>query len=109
MRAARERDDECGPLAWRHEVVHSLGRRPGQRRPELLIADAVLTYQENGPGEEVSFHYRFVELDRATMGVERLAVQLARYGRLFHLTVPAADPLEEPEPAWAGSIPSSPR
>lgn len=49
VRAARERDDECGPLAWRHEVVHSLGRPPGQRRAELLIADAVLTYQQNGP------------------------------------------------------------
>lgn len=56
----------------------------------------------------MSFHYRFVELDRATMGVERLATQLARYGRLFHRTVPAADPLEEPEPAWAGLYPVFP-
>ena len=108
VRAARERGEECGPLAWRHEVVHSLGRPPGQRRTELLIADALLTYQQNGPGEEVSFHYRFVELDRATMGAERLAEQLARYARLYHRTLPAADPLDEPEPVWARLYPVFP-
>ena len=108
VRAARERGDECGPLAWRHEVVHSLGRPPGQRRAELLIADALLTYQQNGPGDEVSFHYRFVELDRATMGAERLVEQLTRYPRLYNRTLPATDPLEEPEPAWAEHYPVFP-
>ncbi|HET8975271.1 MAG TPA: replication-relaxation family protein [Solirubrobacterales bacterium] len=108
VRAARERGDECGPLAWRHEVVHSLGRPPGQRRAELLIADALLTYQQNGPGDEVNFHYRFVELDRATMGAERLVEQLTRYARLYHRTLPADDPLDEPEPAWAASYPVFP-
>ena len=108
VRAARDRGDECGPLAWRHEVVHSLGRPPGQRRAELLIADALLTYCQNEPDGEVSFHYRFVELDRATMGAERLADQLARYARLYHRMVPATDPLEEPEPAWAKLYPVFP-
>lgn len=108
VRAAREQGDECGPLAWRHEVAHSLGRPPGQRRAELLIADALLTYQQNGPGGEVSFHYRFVELDRGTMGAERLVEQLARYPRLYHRTLPAADPLDEPEPAWAKQYPVFP-
>lgn len=108
VRTARERGDECGPLAWRHEVVHSLGRPPGQRRAELLIADALLTYQQNGPGDEVSFHYRFVELDRATMGAERLVEQLVRYPRLYHRTLPATDPLDEPEPAWAEHYPVFP-
>jgi hypothetical protein len=108
VRAARERSDECGPLAWRHEVAHSLGRPPGQRRAELLIADALLTYQQNGPGDEVSFHYRFIELDRATMGAERLVEQLARYPRLYSRTLPATDPLDEPEPAWAEHYPVFP-
>jgi Replication-relaxation len=108
VRAARKRGDECGPLAWRHEVAHSLGRPPGQRRAELLIADALLTYQLNGPGEEVSILYRFVELDRATMGADRLAEQLVRYARLYHRTLPADDPLDEPEPAWAASYPVFP-
>jgi hypothetical protein len=108
VRAARERGDECGPLAWHHEVVHSLGRPPGQRRTELLIADALLTYRQNAPSEEVTFHYRFIELDRATMGAERLASQLVRYAPLYHRTVPAGDPLEEPEPAWAKLYPVFP-
>jgi Replication-relaxation len=108
VRAARERGDECGPLAWRHEVAHSLGRPPGQRRAELLIADALLTYQQNGPADEISFHYRFVELDRATMGAERLVEQLARYPRLYNRTLPATDPLDEPEPAWAERYPVFP-
>jgi protein involved in plasmid replication-relaxation len=108
VRAAREHGDECGALAWRHEVAHSLGRPPGQRRPELLIADALLTYQQNGPMEEVSFQYRFLELDRATMGAERLVEQLTRYPRFYHRTLPADDPLDEPEPAWAAHYPVFP-
>lgn len=107
VRAARERGDECGPLAWRHEVAHSLGRRPGQRRAELVIADALLTYEQDIDGE-TRFHYRFVELDRATMGAERLVEQLVRYRRLYHRMLPAEDPLDEPEPAWAGLYPVFP-
>jgi hypothetical protein len=107
VRAARERSDECGPLAWRHEVAHSLERRPGQRRAELVIADALLTYEQD-IGGKTCFHYRFVELDRATMGAERLVEQLVRYRRLYHRTLPAEDPLDEPEPAWAGLYPVFP-
>ena len=107
VEAARERGDECGPLAWRHEVAHSLGRRPGQRRAELVIADALLTYEQD-IGGETRFHYRFVELDRATMGAERLVEQLLRYRRLYHRMLPAEDPLDEPEPAWAGLYPVFP-
>jgi Replication-relaxation len=107
VRAAREHGDECGPLAWRHEVAHSLGRRPGQRRAELVIADALLTYEQD-IGGETRFHYRFVELDRATMGAERLVEQLVRYRRLYHRVLPAEDPLDEPEPAWAGLYPVFP-
>src|SRR5512135_2163328 len=43
LEAARERGDEFGPLAWRHEVAHPLSRGRGRRR-RMLIADAVLTY-----------------------------------------------------------------
>lgn len=79
--AARERDDECGSTAWRHEVAHSLGPPPGRRGSEQLIADAVLTYQLAGP-QKTSLHYRFVELDRANRSSADLATKLGRYGRL---------------------------
>lgn len=84
--AARERGDECGPAAWRHEIAHSLGAPPGRRRPEQLIADAVLTYQLVG-ARKTTFHYRFIELDRANRSSADLAAKLGRYGRLYRHTV----------------------
>jgi hypothetical protein len=79
LRAARERGDEFGPLAWRHEVVHRLGFG---RRARSLFADAVLTYVRL-TSSEVVVEQRFLELDRATLSVDRLAAELARYGRLL--------------------------
>lgn len=91
VRAARERGDECGPLAWRHEVAHPLGPPPGRRRAEQLISDAVLRYLHYRPGGQPSFAYRFVEIDRATRAMDDLAGRLARYGRLHRHTVPDPD------------------
>jgi hypothetical protein len=108
VRAARERGEECGPFAWRHEVAHPLGPPPGRRRPEWLIADALLTYQQGEGGAGTAVHYRFVELDRATMSAAELAARLARYGRLYRRELPAEDPLEEPEPLWARLYPVFP-
>jgi hypothetical protein len=45
--AARERGDQCGPLAWDHEVAHPIGTTAG-RRAEVVIADAVLGYLQRG-------------------------------------------------------------
>ena len=87
VQAARERGDECGPFAWRHEIAHPLGPPPGRRRPEQLISDAVLRYQQHRDGQP-RFHYRFVELDRATRATDDLAERLARYGRLHRRTIP---------------------
>ena len=87
VQAARERGDECGPFAWRHEIAHPLGPPPGRRRPEQLISDAVLRYQHNRDGQP-RFHYRFVEVDRATRATDDLAERLARYGRLHRRTIP---------------------
>jgi hypothetical protein len=85
--AARERPgDDCGPYAWRHEIAHPLPPRPGRRRPEQLITDAVLTYQLT-TGPRTSFHYRFIELDRANRSADDLACRLARYARLYRHTV----------------------
>lgn len=87
VQAARERGDECGPFAWRHEIAHPLGPPPGRRRTEQLISDAVLRYQQHRDGQP-RFHYRFVELDRATRATDDLAERLARYGRLHRRTIP---------------------
>jgi len=108
VRAARERGEECGPFAWRHEIAHPLGPPPGQRRSEQLIADALLTYQQGDGGSGTAVHYRFVELDRATMPAAELASKLARYGRLHRRELPAEDPLEEPGPLWARLYPVFP-
>ncbi len=79
VKAASEHGDECGPLSWRHEVPFWLGRR---RRGRALVADAVLTYLRL-TATEVVVEQRFLELDRATLSVDRLAAELARYGRLL--------------------------
>jgi len=104
LEAARNRDeDECGPLAWRHEVAYPIGRPPGRRRGELLIADALLHYLLSEPGGELSFHYRFLELDRGTIPIDELAAKLARYRRLYGFT-----PEGEAVPAWQAELPVFP-
>ena len=91
LRAARERGDEFGPLSWRHEVAHRVGR-PGRRRG-LVVADALVTYLSSD-GEGDALEYRFVELDRATLTVDRLVAKLAGYARLYR------DRDERGEPTW---------
>jgi hypothetical protein len=100
--AARERGDECGPWSWRHEIAHPIGQGPGQNRSELLISDALLTYQRHDDGQ-TTFHYRLLELDRATMPVDDLAAKLVRYGRLFRYTLPDAA-----APLWTTRYPAFP-
>ena len=80
LRAARERGDEFGPLSWRHEVAHPLNRGCGRAR-RSLIADAVLNYLRSDE-RHITYEQRFVEVDRATLSVERLVAELARYGQL---------------------------
>ena len=100
--AARERGDDCGPWSWRHEIAHPIGQTPGQPRAELLISDALLTYQRHDDGQ-TTFYYRLLELDRATMPVDDLAAKLVRYARLFRYTLPDA-----PEPLWMSRYPAFP-
>jgi hypothetical protein len=99
LRAGRERGDEFGPLSWRHEVAHPLPRGRGGRR--ALIADAVLTYLRV-EADEVVVEQCFLELDRATLSVDRLSAELGRYARLYR----ARD--KEGEPPWRPLYPSFP-
>jgi Replication-relaxation len=96
--AARERGDACGPWAWRHEIAHPIGHLPGQQRSEQLVSDALLTYEHHAD-EQLSFHYRLIELDRATMSVDDLAAKLSRYVRLHRHTVAPGEE-DDPVPAW---------
>lgn len=101
VEAARERGDECGPLAWRHEVAHPLTQGRGRRRRQL-IADALLTYLLAADQQRLALEYRLVELDRATLTVDRLAAKLARYAELHRATDQAG------QPTWRSWYPAFP-
>lgn len=101
LRAAPERGDDFGPLAWRHEVYHPLSRGRGRRR-RSLVADAVFTYLRQD-GSEIAIEQRFLELDRATLSVDRLAAELARYAELYRAKEPKAG-----EPLWRVRYPVFP-
>ncbi|MFT3863841.1 MAG: replication-relaxation family protein [Solirubrobacterales bacterium] len=101
LRTARTRGDEFGPLSWRHEVAHPLSTGRGRRR-RTLFADAVLTYVRLT--EKIAYlDHVFLELDRATLSVDRLATELGRYADLRR----ASD--TKGEPIWKRSYPSFPR
>jgi hypothetical protein len=99
VQAARERGDDFGPLSWRHEIAHPLSSR-AQR--QAVMADAVLTYLAREDEGGLTAEYRFLELDRATLPVERLAAKLSRYARLYHRTSPGG------QPAWSEHYPTFP-
>ena len=63
---ARRRGDVCQPLDWIPEVYHPLGSG------EAVTLDALLCYRRADEGVMLR---AFVEVDRATMGPERLAGQ----------------------------------
>ncbi|MEU1201194.1 replication-relaxation family protein [Streptomyces sp. NPDC005813] len=75
---ARRRGDVCRPLDWIPEVHHSLGSGGA------VIPDALLYYQggsrNSGRG---SMLRAFIEVDRATMGPERLSAKIGAYERLY--------------------------
>lgn len=108
---ARRRGDVCQPLDWIPEVHHSLGSG------EAVIPDALLYYRSSGTaddgGEGGSMLRAFVEVDRGTMGPERLAAKLSAYARL-HRYVPAPQPGTRQQPAvreesWRRRYPLFPR
>jgi hypothetical protein len=95
MTDARQRGDDCGPLAWRHEIAHPTGPPRPRHAGPAVIADAVLTYLQRTTDNRLAFHYAFVEIDRATQPVDALATKLARYSALHAYT-----PKGQSEPAW---------
>lgn len=91
VEAARDRGDECGPLDWSLEVAHRV--RDGSSRrysDDLLIADALLHYTVVEADGHCAYLRFFVELDRATMTVARLARKIDQYAR-YHAYIPGLD------------------
>ncbi|MFF9488498.1 replication-relaxation family protein [Streptomyces sp. NPDC014676] len=130
LQDAHHRGDLCRPLDWIPEVHHPLGGG------EAVIPDALLYYQrrptdgtnrttgmdsadggnEDRNGVRGGVMLRaFVEVDRATMGPERLAAKLSSYARLHsYAPVPVVRQRQPPfpEPAqetWRQRYPLFPR
>ncbi|MGA5508956.1 replication-relaxation family protein [Streptomyces umbrinus] len=106
LQDARRHGDLCRPLDWIPEVHHPIGSG------EAVIPDALLYYQR-GPDDDGSMLRAFVEVDRATMGPERLAAKLTAYARLHRYVpiVPGRRPTIQ-EPAledWRRRYPLFPR
>ena len=101
LEAARERGDDSGPLSWRHEIAHPLNRGRGRSR-RTLFADAVLTYLLLEDGY-TAVEQRFIELNRATLSVDRLVSELVRYAQLYRASGKRSEPL------WRYRYPVFPR
>jgi hypothetical protein len=106
VRAARNHGDDFGALGWRHEIAHQ-APAAGHGRGELLISDALLTYLALGPDHELTFHYRLLELDRATVPTDTLASKLARYADLYR-HAPTNRDQPSGKPAWQARYPIFP-
>lgn len=101
LRTARDRGDEFGPLSWRHEVAHPLSAGRGKRR-RTLFADALLAYVRQVK-KKIYMDQVFLELDRATLSVDRLAAELSRYADLYRASDSGG------EPVWRRRYPIYPR
>jgi hypothetical protein len=100
--AARERGDECGPDSWRHEIAHPISAGSARKPPQLVVADALLTYLQTTEDGALVLHQRFIELDRGTARpAEQLATKLTRYTRLRYYTPASTSaPGALAEPLW---------
>jgi Replication-relaxation len=101
VQAAREWGDECGPESWRHEIAHPISLARGRRPPELVIADALLSYLQAGGDGSLALHQRWIELDRGTARpAEHLAAKISAYTRLRYFAPSAGSSDEPSEPRW---------
>ncbi|MDV9171259.1 replication-relaxation family protein [Streptomyces sp. W16] len=104
---ARRRGDEHGHLDWTPEVAHPLSDS------ERIIADAVMHYTLVSDDERTKLR-AFIEVDRTTMGSERLATKLIDYARLWtyepqHINRPRSRQPAATGPVWLRWYPVFPR
>lgn len=105
--AARERGDECGPFAWRHEVAHSYGTGAGRgaKGGDTVVCDALLRYTLERP-QGSRMLTRFIELDRANYPTEDLIAKLRKYAQLYAYA-PSDDGEDDPVPGWRALYPAA--
>ncbi|MDH6115657.1 DNA-binding HxlR family transcriptional regulator [Kitasatospora sp. MAP12-15] len=115
---AQRLDHECGPLDWSPETAHHYrdDTRPGEDL--TLIPDAVLNYVHTDAAERTrTLLTFFVELDRTTMTIARLAQKLHAYAR-YHQYIPQPPGPRTTRttvrsaaavPAWRSRYPAFPR
>lgn len=84
VEAARARADDCGILGWTLEVAHRYMDASRGLPTAPLIADAVVHYTRTAPSSNDEPQQAFVELDRATMSVHRLATKVEHYVSYYH-------------------------
>jgi DNA-binding HxlR family transcriptional regulator len=94
---ARRRGDEHSHLDWTPEVSHPLGDG------EKITADAVMHYAVVGDKQRTRLR-AFVEVDRATIGSERLASKLIGYARLWGCEPQLVGRQRSRQPAGAGAV-----
>ncbi|MEU0489985.1 replication-relaxation family protein [Nocardiopsis sp. NPDC006139] len=83
---ARRRGDSFGPLSWIPEVAHRFAKGEGEVGDTHVISDALMHYTRVNPSGSRTQIQSFLELDRATMPVHRLAAKLASYARYYDHT-----------------------
>lgn len=99
---------ECSPLDWIPEVAHRLS---DHANGPMLVSDAVIRCVVPRASTRVLVR-AFLELDRATMSVERLAEKIGAYGRYHAYRPGAGQPgrtVAGARPAWQHLYPAWPR
>jgi hypothetical protein len=100
--AARRLGHECSPADWDHEIAFRVADKPiAGPGSDLLVADAVLHYAIRYP-EDDELLSRFIEVDRGTETVQRLAAKLRTYAAVYeYIPRPSANPPPGPRlAAW---------
>uniref|UniRef100_UPI00055D8D19 replication-relaxation family protein n=1 Tax=Nocardiopsis sp. CNT312 TaxID=1137268 RepID=UPI00055D8D19 len=114
---ARRRGDSFGALSWIPEVAHRYQKGEGAFDKTHVVSDALVHYTRVNPSGSRTQIQGFLELDRATMPVHRLAAKLVSYARYFdHTPLPetrgrrrAAPVTGSLAPAWTRRYPRFPR
>ncbi|MEW1913814.1 replication-relaxation family protein [Kitasatospora sp. NPDC085895] len=111
---ARAAGHDCGPLDWAPEIAHYYRDSSRPSEELVLVPDAVLHYVHADRRSRTLLTF-FVEIDRATMNVARVAHKLHAYAS-YHRYVPAPSGgrgrptgRRSTTPAWRSRYPTFPR